>query len=55
VTGATIAGLCGVVERERREGREEMVRWGKMNCRKVGASSEGNWVMRFMVEVVVGD
>ena len=53
--GATVAGLGGVVERERREVREEMGRWRQMNCREIRASREGVWFMRFMLEVVAGD
>jgi hypothetical protein len=51
--GATVAGFGGVVEMERREGREEMGRCGQMNCREVRASRGGDWVMRFIVEDVV--
>ena len=50
--GAAVAGFGSVVERERFEGSEDMGWWGQMNCRKVW---EENWVMRFMMEVVVED
>jgi hypothetical protein len=53
VRGATVAGLGGVVERERQEVREERRWWGKMNCRGAGASMDWNWVMRFIVEDVI--
>jgi hypothetical protein len=52
--GATVAGLRGVVERDRLEGNEEMGRRGQINCREARASREGNWVMHFIVEDVVG-
>ena len=53
--GATVAGFGGVVERERREGREEMGRCGQMDCQDVRASRGSNWVMRFIMEDTVDE
>lgn len=52
--GATVAGFGGVVERARLAWAVDMGRLKCVNCLEARASRDGNWAMRFILEVVVG-